>query len=75
MTEFVKMSLSEQGIKLKEIDIDINQLFSLSYTFDNLKLIMNTLIENQNIMTKKINDLENNLKEQKEQSKNQINTL
>ena len=75
MTEIVKMSISEQGIKLKEIDIDINQLFSLSYTFDNLKLIMNTLIENQNIMTKKINDLEKNLKEQKENSKNQINAL
>ena len=69
------MSLSEQGIKLEQIDVDINKLFSLSYTFDNLKLIMNTLLENQNIMSKKINELEKELKEQKDQSKNQINIL
>ena len=75
MSELIKMSLSEQGIKLEQIDVDINKLFSLSYTFDNLKLIMNTLLENQNIMSSKINELEQNIKAQKEQSKNQINSL
>ena len=75
MSELIKMSLSEQGIKLEQIDVDINKLFSLSYTFDNLKLIMNTLLENQNIMSAKINELEQNIKDQKEQSKNQINIL
>ena len=75
MSEIIKMSLSDQGIKLEQIDVDINKLFSLSYTFDNLKLIMNTLLENQNIMSAKINELEKNLLNQKEQSKNQINSL
>ena len=75
MSELLKMSLSEQGIKLEQIDVDIDKLFSLSYTFDNLKLFMNTLLENQNIMSSKINELERNLKEQKEQSQNYINIL
>ena len=75
MSELIKMSLSDQGIKLEQIDVDFSKLFSLSYTFDNLKLIMNTLLENQNIMSSKINELEKNIKDQKDQSKNQINIL
>ena len=75
MSELLKMSLSEQGIKLEQIEVDFNKLFSLSYTFDNLKLIMNTLLENQNIMSTKINELEKIIKEQNDQSKNQINIL
>ena len=75
MSEVIKMSLSNQGIKLEQLDVDFNKLFSLSYTFDNLKLIMNTLLENQNIMSSKLNELEKNLIDQKEQSKNQINSL
>ena len=66
MSELIKMSLSDQGIKLEQIDVDFSKLFSLSYTFDNLKLIMNTLLENQNIMSSKINELEKNIKDQKE---------
>ena len=75
MSELLKMSLSPSGITLNQIDLDINNLFSLSYTFDNLKLFMKTLLENQNIMSSKLNELEKSLNEEKEKSKNQITTL
>jgi len=75
MTELLKMSLSPGGITLNQIDLDINNLFSLSYTFDNLKLFMKTLLENQNIMSSKLNELEKSLYEEKEKSKNQISSL
>ena len=75
MSELLKMSLSPGGITLNRIDLDINNLFSLSYTFDNLKLFMKTLLENQNIMLSKLNELENSLNAEKEKSKNQITTL
>ena len=71
MSEIAKMTLSEKGINLIPLDVDINKLFSLTYTFDNLKLIMNTLLENQNIMYSKIQDLET----EKEDSKIRINML
>ena len=69
------MSISEEGINLVPLDVDFNKLFSLSYTFDNLKLIMNTLLENQNIMYSKIKELESKLSTEKEENKTQINTL
>ena len=75
MSELTKMSLTEQGIQFQPINVDIDKLFSLSYTFDNLKLFMNTLLENQNIMSSKINELEKMLKEEKDQSKNNLNIL
>ena len=42
---------------VEPINVDLNQLFSLSYTFDNLKSLMNKLLENQKTMVDKINDL------------------
>ena len=75
MSEVIKMSISEEGINLVPLDVDFNKLFSLSYTFDNLKLIMNTLLENQNIMYSKIKELESKLSTEKEENKTQINTL
>ena len=75
MSEVLKMSLSENGINLVPLDVDFDKLFSLSYTFDNLKLIMNTLLENQNIMYSKIKDLEANLSAEKEDSITRMNLL
>ena len=75
MSEVMKMTLSEKGINLIPLDVDINKLFSLSHTFDNLKLIMNTLLENQNIIYSKIKDLETNISTEKEDSKTRINLL
>ena len=75
MSEVLKMSLSENGINLVPLDVDFDKLFSLSYTFDNLKLIMNTLLENQNIMYSKIKDLEANISAEKEDSITRMNLL
>ena len=59
---------------LESIDVDINKLLSFSYTFDNLKKFMKSLIKNQTIMTDKINYLENKLKSQSDVNKlNRIN--
>ena len=55
---------------LESIDIDLNKLFSLSYTFDNLKSFMSSLLKNQSLITDKINELENKLKQQIEINKN-----
>ena len=43
---------------LEPIDIDLDKLFSLSYTFDNLKSFMKNIIKNQKIIADKINNLE-----------------
>ena len=43
---------------LEPIDIDLDKLFSLSYTFDNLKSFMKNIIKNQQILADKINELE-----------------
>ena len=75
MSEIAKMTLSEKGINLIPLDVDINKLFSLTYTFDNLKLFMNTLLENQNIMYSKIKDLETIISAEKEDSKTKIDIL
>ena len=75
MSEIAKMTISEKGINLIPLDVDINKLFSLTYTFDNLKLFMNTLLENQNIMYSKIKDLETIISAEKEDSKTKIDIL
>ena len=43
---------------LEPVDIDLDKLFSLSYTFDNLKSFMKNIIKNQQIIADKINELE-----------------
>lgn len=58
--------IENKPLILESIDIDLNKLFSLSYTFDNLKSFMSSLSKNQSLMTDKINELENNLKQQKD---------
>ena len=45
---------------LDPINIDLNKLFSLSYTFENLRIFMSSLLKNQSLMTDKINELQNN---------------
>ena len=58
---------------LESIDIDYNKLLSFSYTFDNLKKFMKSLIKNQTIMSDKINELENKIKLQSDVNK--LNTI
>ena len=54
---------------LQPINIDFDKLFSLSYTFDNLKSFMKNMLKNQQIMAEKINQLEKNSLQQKEENK------
>ena len=54
---------------LEPVNIDLDKLFSLSYTFDNLKAFMQHMINNQKKIADKINDLEKNLTKQKEENK------
>ena len=54
---------------LEPIDIDLDKLFSLSYTFDNLKSFMKHIIKNQQTIADKINELERKASQQKEDNK------
>ena len=45
---------------LFETEIDLNSIFNLSYNFDKLKLILDTLIKNQRDQEKTINDIKDN---------------
>ena len=54
---------------LEPFDIDLDKLFSLSYTFDNLKSFMKHMINNQQIIADKINELEKRTLQQKEDNK------
>ena len=61
------MSDKLKDLSLEPIDIDLNKLFSLS--FDNLKSFMASLLENQTIMTNKINELNKKIKYETDQNK------
>ena len=54
---------------LEPFDIDLDKLFSLSYTFDNLKSFMKHIINNQQIIADRINELEKRSSQQKEENK------
>ena len=54
---------------LEPVDVDLDKLFSLSYTFDNLKSFMKHIIKNQQTIAEKINDLEKKTNLQKEENK------
>ena len=54
---------------LEPVDIDLDKLFSLSYTFDNLKAFMKHMINNQKTIADKIKELEKKQSLQKDESK------
>ena len=54
---------------LEPINIDFDKLFSLSYTFDNLKTFMKNILKNQQIIADKINDLEKKSLNQNDENK------
>ena len=58
--------MNENPLILEPINVDLNKLFSLSYTFENLKSFMSSLSKNQSLMSDKINELETKLVAQKE---------
>jgi len=55
---------SDKPLILEQVNIDLNKLFSLSYTFDNLKSFISSISKNQSLMSEKINELEDKLKQQ-----------
>ena len=46
---------------MEKINIDLNSLFNLSYNFENLKLLLTTISNNQDIFESKIKDIEKKL--------------
>jgi hypothetical protein len=49
-------------IIMEEINLDLNNLFNLSYSFEGLKILLTSIAKNQDIMLQKIKQLENNQK-------------
>ena len=47
---------------MEEINLDLNNLFNLSYSFEGLKILLTSIAKNQDIMLQKIKQLENNQK-------------
>ena len=58
MTEVNQQQEFDINNLLEPINIDFDKLFSLSYTFDNLKAFMKNILKNQQIIAEKINKLE-----------------
>ena len=45
---------------MEEINLDLNNLFNLSYNFEGLKILLTSISNNQERMMEKIKNLENN---------------
>ena len=56
-------------MNIMKADIDLNSLFNFTYSFDQLKVMIEMLLNNQNTMVSKINELEQSFKES--ESKNE----
>ena len=66
---------------MEEINLDLNNLFNLSYSFEGLKLLLTSIAKNQEKMMEKIKLLENEYKNNEksnsiniQESKKQIKT-
>ena len=53
----------ENNIKIEPTNIDLNSLFNLTYTFDNLKLLIGNLKKNQDLIFSLLNENNKNNKE------------
>ena len=69
MTEVNQQQEFDINNLLEPINIDFDKLFSLSYTFDNLKTFMKNILKNQQIIADKINELEKKSLTQNEENK------
>ena len=50
-------------MNITKVDVDMNSLFNLTYSFEHLKLMLESMLNNQNAMVDKINELENRFNE------------
>ena len=48
---------------MEQINLDLNNLFNLSYNFEGLKILLTSIAKNQDVMMAKIKDLEKNSKQ------------
>ena len=48
---------------MEELNLDLNNLFNLSYNFEGLKILLTSIAKNQELMMTKIKELEKNTKE------------
>ncbi len=48
---------------MEELNLDLNNLFNLSYNFEGLKILLTSIAKNQDLMMTKIKELEKNTKE------------
>ena len=48
---------------MEEINVDLNNLFNLSYNFEGLKILLTSIAKNQDLMMGKIRDLERHSKD------------
>ena len=55
-------------MNIMKADIDLNSLFNFTYSFDQLKLMIEMLINNQNTMVNKINELEQRFNESEDKN-------
>ena len=57
---------------MEEINLDLNNLFNLSYSFEGLKLLLTSIAKNQDKMIQKIKEIENNQKLNEKRNKIEI---
>ena len=56
---------------MEQINLDLNNLFNLSYNFEGLKILLTSIAKNQDVLMAKIKDLEKNSK----QDQNKIESI
>ena len=54
---------SMPSILLEEINLNVNEILSFTFNIDNLKIFLTTLYKNQNLLSKKILQLEKKFKD------------
>ena len=57
---------------MEEINLDLNNLFNLSYNFEGLKILLTSIAKNQDLMMRKIRDLEKYSRENKNKIESMI---
>ena len=57
---------------MEEINLDLNNLFNLSYNFEGLKIFLTSIAKNQDLMMGKIKDLEKNSKDNRKKIESMI---
>ena len=60
--ELKKSIAKQKSFLLEEINLNVNEILSFTFNIDNLKLFLTTLYKNQNLLSKKILQLEKKLK-------------